>query len=37
VIQRSVRALERAVLGTAMAALAFVVERRLLKAIRRKR
>jgi hypothetical protein len=35
--QRTVRALERVVLGSAMTALAFVVERRLLKAIRKKR
>jgi hypothetical protein len=35
--KRAGRAFERLVLGSAMAALAFVVERRLLKAIRKKR
>lgn len=34
--KRAGRVFERIVLGTAMAALAFVVERRLLKAIRKK-
>jgi len=35
--KRTARAFERIVLGSAMAALAFIVERRLLKAIRKKR
>lgn len=35
--RRAARLLERVILGTAMATLAFLVERRLVKALRKKR